>query len=545
MFAMITERVRQASEGRDAGWSLGWSTSTQPQARTSESDLGGLLPLHQLVRWGVAAMVPRTGCCNFLRALCVTGLLCVRPTRGQGCVGTLAGITLHPPSDGASVFGADLSGLYTAAVNPIQPCNLYLTTSDRVLLAGCDKTISHFAGGASASADDVLQYPAVSINHAGDTIVADLVAIRKLNTQTGLLQVIAGNTSAGPGWSPDGTLGLSASLSAYCVHVAPNGDIYYCESANQVRVLRMSGQESGRIFTVAGNGAQLSASDGALATNTGLARASDAYCDNNGDVLIAENDPAYPRILRVSASDGRIRTVAGTLVAEWEDYFVDGANALTTPLGVVNSVCSVSERVYFSDGWRVAFVSSGLLRVLSGQVPRSASPSFDGISAVAASYHGIQLIRLGAKDTELIVPSGSDATVYRIDLLESRVFVEAGFRTSSAVTPGSSDGVLAPKMRLNTPSDAIFDPLSGDVFIANSGGNVVVRVFAQSGTIKVVAGNGEPGAIHNISVPDATTVSLRRPWGLLLDGRGGLVFSDRYNCLVYRLDIQARSLCVT
>ena len=217
-------------------------------------------------------------------------------TQGNGqCVGTLAGVPLHPAVDGAPAFNADLTGLYSAVIDPLHPCNLYITVLDRVLIADCNRTLTSLAGGAAVqsrtstvAADAELQYPNVQISSSGGIFIADSTSIRSLDENSGLLHMLAGNITAGSGWSPDGTLATSAQVTPGCLHIAPNGDIYFCDygsTGHQVRVLRRSGTDAGRIFTIAGNGSMMLAVDGALATETGLSDVWDVFFDaGSGDV---------------------------------------------------------------------------------------------------------------------------------------------------------------------------------------------------------------------------------------------------------------------
>jgi hypothetical protein len=136
-----------------------------------------------------------------------------------GCVGTIAGVPLHPAVDGAAAIGADLSGLIAASVDPTQPCNLYISLADRVLLAGCNGTLSRFAGGkpvgpgtSAVASDATLAYPIMAINPSGTVAVQDIPSIRRLDPRRGQLTVVAGNLSAGYGWSPDGTAATAAQV---------------------------------------------------------------------------------------------------------------------------------------------------------------------------------------------------------------------------------------------------------------------------------------------------------------------------------------------
>jgi hypothetical protein len=329
-------------------------------------------------------------------------------------------------------------------------------------------------------------------------------------------------------------------INAYCFHMAPNGDMYYCDwtgSASQIRVIRASGPDEGRIFTVAGDGTSWPSVDGAFANETGLASAFDVWVESNGDVLIAVSG-YYARVLRVSASDGRIRALAGNDTGVWTtSYIADGTPALQPVLTGAYSVCTAapSGTVYFSNYWTVAYIKRGLLYTLGG----NDYTTIDGGPVSNSSFLGVYSVRPGVTDWELIVTSNRDATVYRIDLDTQRIYVEAGVRISNPVGR-SSNGARATQVNLVSPSDVAQDPISGDVFISDMGGNTIMRIFATNGTTSIVAGNGQRGAVTNVSNADATNVPLRRPYALLCDGHGGLVFSEFENCLIQRVELAVR-----
>jgi hypothetical protein len=304
----------------------------------------------------------------------------------------------------------------------------------------------------------------------------------------------------------------------------------------------MSGPGAGRIFTVAGNGNGTfsPAIDGANAAEAGLVNIWDVYVESSGDVLIAENGiRSYymnPLIYRVSASDGRIHVIAGNASASYDPlYIADGTPALKPFLESALAVCTAapSGTVYFADFWNVMYISkAGLLYVLGGR----GTVTIDGGPASDSFFSGVYALRPGATDADLLVTSVNDATVYRIDLYSRRVYVEAGVRLSNAISPQSSDGARATLTPFVSPNDAIYDAISGDVFVSDFGGNTIVRIFASNATVQVVAGNGLRGAVSNDFISDATEVPLNNPYGIVLDGHGGLIFADTNNCLIHRVD---------
>ncbi|MBA3489593.1 MAG: hypothetical protein H0T78_08630 [Longispora sp.] len=96
---------------------------------------------------------------------------------------------------------------------------------------------------------------------------------------------------------------------------------------------------------------------------------------------------------------------------------------------------------------------------------------------------------------------------------------EAGF---------SGDGLRAFEAHLNSPT-AIVAAGNGDIYIADSGNNVVRKVNAD-GVISTVAGINGHGVVGDALL--ATNVALNAPAGLALDAEGNLYIADRGNNVV-------------
>jgi trimeric autotransporter adhesin len=86
------------------------------------------------------------------------------------------------------------------------------------------------------------------------------------------------------------------------------------------------------------------------------------------------------------------------------------------------------------------------------------------------------------------------------------------------------DGGLAKNAELDAPTGVAVDS-SGDIFIADTGNNVVREVVALTGDIKTVAGNGTCSKTVTNGV-SATSTSLCLPTGVAVDSKGNLYISD-------------------
>jgi uncharacterized protein (TIGR03437 family) len=92
----------------------------------------------------------------------------------------------------------------------------------------------------------------------------------------------------------------------------------------------------------------------------------------------------------------------------------------------------------------------------------------------------------------------------------------------------SGDGGPAKQAQLNVPAGLAIDA-SGDIFIADSGNNVV-RELTPDGKIQTVAGNGTQGYSGDFDV--ATQAQLHAPSGVAVDASGNLYIADSGNNVI-------------
>ncbi len=93
----------------------------------------------------------------------------------------------------------------------------------------------------------------------------------------------------------------------------------------------------------------------------------------------------------------------------------------------------------------------------------------------------------------------------------------------------SGDGGLATVASLNSPQASVEDS-SGNIYIADSGNNVVRKVAVGSGVITTVAGTGI--ASYSGDGGPATSAQLQLPYALAIDGAGNLYIADEGNRVV-------------
>lgn len=97
---------------------------------------------------------------------------------------------------------------------------------------------------------------------------------------------------------------------------------------------------------------------------------------------------------------------------------------------------------------------------------------------------------------------------------------------------GTDDGRLAVVADLNDPTGVAVDA-AGNLYIADWNNQRVRKVWANSGIITTVAGNGSAGFTGDGGL--ATAASLRDPMSVAIDVGGNLIIADMGNERIRRV----------
>ena len=99
----------------------------------------------------------------------------------------------------------------------------------------------------------------------------------------------------------------------------------------------------------------------------------------------------------------------------------------------------------------------------------------------------------------------------------------------------TGDGLQATSATLNTPQGAAFDS-NANLYIADTGNNVVRKVSALDGTISTFAGNGQAGfGGDNAQAAQAT---LQEPTAIVVDGFNNIYINDEGNRRIRKVNTQ-------
>lgn len=316
---------------------------------------------------------------------------------------------------------------------------------------------------------------------------------------------------------------------------------------------------SGTISTLAGIGTRVTSGDGGAASLAGVQGPQGGNYDRFGNIFIG-SCPACNVIRRISLNNYFLQgqDVGGTSASQnvilqasadttlgaasiarsTRSEFVLGAptgcsvgNALSS-----GSFCTLPVSFQPSyPGLRTAQLvakdaaqTSTLGLWATGVAPM---PSFGGASINTVAGTGTSLALgapgAGAVDSQgnIFVADTASNTVLRIDAASGAMTTAAGNGSAGY----SGDAAAATSASLNTPAAVAVDA-AGNLYIADTGNNVVRFVNVDTGAISTVAGNNT--ADYKGDGGMATVASLSAPRGLVVDAGGNVYVADSGNNVI-------------
>ena len=346
-----------------------------------------------------------------------------------------------------------------------------------------------------------------------------------------VLQIIGYNIStiAGTGvdgYSGDGGLATSAKLyNPRGLTLDSSRNVYIADTFNQC--IRKVSASDGKISTIAGVGyAEGYSGDGGPATSARLDRPSAVALDSSGNVYIADTN--NNRIRMVNASTGDISTIAGT---DYDyGYSGDGGAATSAelfyPYGVV---LDSSRNVYIAgrNNHRIRMINAitGNISTIAGT--GTYGYSGDGGAATSAQLHAPEGVDLDSYGNLYIADKGNHR-IRKVDAITGIISTIAG--TGSAGFSG--DGGPATDASFNKPIDVAFDS-NDNIYIADFSNQRIRMVNASTGDISTIAGNGNYGFTGDGGA--ATLAQLAYPYGVVLDSSRNVYIADRNNNRIRKL----------
>jgi hypothetical protein len=269
---------------------------------------------------------------------------------------------------------------------------------------------------------------------------------------------------------------------------------------------------------VAGTGSPGFTGDGGLATAARFKFPEDVVVAANGDLYVADTQNHVIR--KVTAATGIVTTVAGNGSPGFSgDGGAATAARLNSPRGIqvaANGDLFIGDRS--NSRIRKVLAATGIITTYAGT--GTAGYSGDGGLATLAKLKVPQGLHLTATG-DLYVADAGNSVVRKINA--------AGIITTFAGTGTAGytgDGGLATAARLNAPEAVHLAP-SGDVYIADTGNDVVRSVKVGSGLIATIAGTGTAGFGGDGGA--AVGAMLDTPRGIAIASTGIFYIGDRGN----------------
>ncbi len=434
----------------------------------------------------------------------------------------------------------------------------------------------YFSGdGGQATAAHLSRPRGIFISNPGDIFIADTDnnRIRKVTVATGIITTIAGTGAAGYGgdggqaaaaqiddptgvWVKSSGVIILSDTSNSCLRQVdtanvistspqtvqrlelndPTGIATYYDGAYKKLLVFIADRDNHRIrmfdtatnimVQVAGTGAPGFSGDNNPALNAQFSNPEGiaAFYDTGQEKLFLYiADTGNHRIRKIDASSGIISTVAGTGVAEFTG---DDGLAINAQLNTPRAVAvDNSQNIYIADtnNNRIRKVSAatGIITTFAGGGAGAGETNPDPTKWQLAAPRGVF--------------TDSAGNVYIADTGKHKIRkVNAAGNPGSTIVgtgaPGySGDGSLATAATLSSPNGVAVDG-AGNIYIADTGNNVLRLVNIHDGTINTMAGTGTAG--YNGDNQPAVNASLNGPAGVALGltKAGGRIFiSDSNN----------------
>ena len=430
---------------------------------------------------------------------------------------TVAGAS--PPGDGGFAVNAVLGAL--GKVTTDIAGNVYFAEqSGKVRRVAPDGVLSTVAGGGGSTPAlqaSLSQPYAVAVDSAKQLLyIGELGAtIRRVNLQTGAIQIIAGTGAFSSG--PDGPALSTPLFEITGLALDASGGLLFSERYGY-RVRRLDLAAS-TVKTIVGTGTSGAGADGLPATQTAMSYAEDVAVDSKGNIFVLDSGNCVVR--KIDPATNVAHIVAGSLGNC--GYAGDGVPPLSAHLDTTLAMAlnAAGDLLYLTEGSGVGKESNRVRKVDLGN---NGITTYAGIGTMGDSGDGG-----AAAQAALAWPAGialnRDGTVlvseyigFRIRLIDSSQKIQA-----FAGSPNAAKGDGGPALAALLSPDVVAPDGKGGLVIAD-GGNRRIRAVSN-GKISLVAGTDY---FHGSSGDGglATSAGLFVVYGMAVDPAGPIYISE-------------------
>lgn len=514
--------------------------------------------------------------------------------RDTGIITTIAGtpnITVFDPSnigDGGPATQAELDS--PAALTLDSAGNLYIADAgdNRVReVSAATGIITTVAGtGVAGYNSDNIQATLAELNNptgiavdaAGNLFIADSAnnLIREVNARSGVIATVAGVPNSTGGYNGDNQQATLATLNFPTgLELGLDGQIYFSDRANsRIREINIAGV----ISTLAGNGTTGLSGDGNLASSAEINAPGGLALDHEGHLYLADSGNNAVRLVSKGLDFPAAAIAVPTPVTHTIFLGLNQSVAISNPTIAAAEIPSGSQAPTqpqeFSVGSVGGCTADGITANPSGSIcsfPVTFVPGYPGVRTGAMEFtvNGppitLGLYGVGLGPQAVILPGIIQTILYSTDMYNGTPFAQpermavdpAGnvyvadptsnvvwalqnlqgaaptiVAGGGALAPAQANGGLAVDAALDQPNAVALDA-AGNLYIAETGANLVRKVNLATGIITTMAGTGVAGYSGDRGA--AINATLRAPAGIAANAVGDLFIADTDNNVIRRV----------